>query len=141
MLLSATLTAQGVFSNKTQAILEKVIQDSSVRTRGYSWNHTVMETGNFETAKSRFAEVFDQIHNCIITTNGQKTFILSGQYEEPGQDKKATSIVFSLLPGVGEMKKVKVALTLLHEDDGYRISLGVNDQDVKEEVRGVAATN
>ena len=27
ILLSATLSAQGVFSNKTQAILEKVIQD------------------------------------------------------------------------------------------------------------------
>ena len=27
VLLSATLTAQGVFSNKTQVVLEKVIQD------------------------------------------------------------------------------------------------------------------
>ena len=140
MLLSASLTAQGVFSNKTQAILEKVIQDSS-KAKGYSWNRTVMEAGNFETAKSRFAEVFGQIHNCIITTNAQKTFILSGQYEAPAPEKETTCIIFSLLPGVGEMKKLKVALRLHHEGDGYSILLSVNDSDPKEETGGVVTAN
>src|SRR5579859_3350403 len=150
VLFSATLTAQGVFSNKTQVILEKVIQDypnhfynikgeliaqthqgpeyrstvqlpgatsctvtfhTAVHDEGYNWTCTVYESTGFEPAKNRFRDIYGQIRNCIITTSGQKIFILSGQYETPGEDKNLTQIVFTLLPGVGDMKKLKVALS------------------------------
>jgi len=167
VLFSATLTAQGVFSNRTQTILEKVIQDypnhfynikgeliaqthqgpeykstlqlpgatsctvtcnPATHNAGYNWTCTVYESGGFEAAKNRFREIYGQIDNCIITTGGQKTFILSGQYETPAEDKKLTQIVFALLPGVGDMKKLKVILTL-HQEDGekWRVSLSVSD--------------
>lgn len=172
VLLSATLTvsAQGVFSNKTQSTLEKVIQDypnhfynikgeliaqtrqakeyrstlqlpgasscivtlyNIPRNEAYGWTCQVFEAGNFEQAKNRFSEIYDQIRNSIIKISGQKTFILTGQYESPAEEKKYTQIVFSLLPGVGEMKKLKVELSLREEGKGWKISLSVNDQDPK----------
>jgi hypothetical protein len=166
VLLAATVSAQGVFSNKTQVVLEKVIQDypnhfynikgelisqalqssrykstlqlpgaeSTVITvssgsQGSGWFCVVMETRDFGEARDRFAALYGQLSNSIITAGGRKTFILSGQYETPAEDRKSTSIVFSLLPGVGDMKKVKVSLTLRQEQSGWKILLSVDDKD------------
>jgi hypothetical protein len=175
VLLSATLSAQGVFSNKTQVVLEKVIQDypnhfynikgelisqalqtsryrstlqlpgaeSTVITvssgsRGSDWSCVVLDTKSFTEARDRFAAIYGQLSNSIITAGGQKTFILSGQYETPAEDKKSTSIVFSLLPGVGEMKKIKVELMLRQENSGWKILLSVDDKD---EAQGALTSN
>jgi len=171
VLLSGALTAQGVFSNKTQSVLEKVIQDypnhfynikgeliskaqktaeykstlqlpgspscmvvftaagGATASDGYSWTCTVLETESFEKARERFHDIYGQVSNSIVTSGAQKTFILTGQYEDPVVDKRSTRVVFSLLPGVGEMKKLRVELLLQHEDAGYRILLTVNDHD------------
>jgi hypothetical protein len=175
VLLSATLSAQGVFSNKTQVILEKVIQDypnhfynikgelisqalqtsryrstvqlpgaeSTVITvsqgsRGSDWSCVVLETKNFTEARDRFAVIYGQLSNSIITASGQKTFILSGQYETPTEDKKSTCIIFSLLPVVGDMKKIKVELMLRQEQNGWKIQLSVDDKD---EAQGALTSN
>ena len=165
-LLSATLSAQGVFSNKTQVVLEKVIQDYpnhffnikgdlisqavqasrykstlqlpgatstvitvSAGSQGYDWSCLVLETASFSEARDRFAVLYGQLSNSIITAGGQKTFILSGQYEAPLEEKKYTCIVFSLLPAVGDMKKLKVELKLRQEQSGWKIELSVDDRD------------
>ncbi|HEY4290817.1 MAG TPA: hypothetical protein VGN00_27140 [Puia sp.] len=178
VLLTATLSAQGVFSNKTQAVLEQVIQDypnhfynikgemisqavqtaryrstlqlpgssSSVITlstsagvAGSGWACMVLETGSFETAKSRFSEIYTQLSNSIITSGNQKTFILSGQYEAPAEDRKSTHVVFSLLPGVGNMKNLKVDLSLQQVEKVWKIVLDV--QDGKEQAQGEMTSN
>lgn len=172
VLLSASLSAQGVFSNKTQVTLEKVIQDypnhfthikgeligqatqtaryrstvqlpgstsstviltNSSAQEGSGWSCTVLETGSFEAAKSRYAEIYGQLSNSIITSGSQKTFILSGQYAAPAEDRKSSRVSFSLLPGVGELKNVKVDLSLQGEDKQWRIILSVRDKDMKED--------
>ncbi len=191
VLLSATLSAQGVFSNKTQAVLEKVIQDypnhfynikgeligeamQTARYRstlqipgassstivlntaaraagsgigaaggavaGSGWTCTVLETESFETAKSRYAEIYAQLSNSIITSGNQKTFILSGQYETPSEDRKATKVIFSLLPGVGDMKNLKVDLSLQTAEKGWKIILSVQDNE-KEIAQGAMTSN
>jgi len=175
VLLSATLSAQGVFSNKTQVVLEKVIQDypnhfynikgelisqalqtsryrstlqlpgaeSTVITvssgsRSSDWSCVILETKSFTDARERFAAIYGQLSNSIITAGGQKTFILTGQYETPGEGSKSTSIVFSLLPAVGDLKKVKVELTLQQVQNGWKIQLSVDD---KEEAQGAVTSN
>lgn len=166
VLLSATLCAQGVFSNKTQVVLEKVIQDYpnhfynikgelisqalqssryrstlqlpgaqstvitvSAGSQGSDWSCVVLETKSFTEARDRFAAIYAQLSNSIITAGGQKTYILSGQYETPAEERKSTSIVFSLLPGVGQMKKVIVELALRQEQGEWKIQLSVEDRD------------
>ncbi|MBS1603981.1 MAG: hypothetical protein JST42_15040 [Bacteroidetes bacterium] len=171
VLLPAIIAAQGVFSNKTQVVLEKVIQDypnhfhnikgeligqaeeaacyrstlqlpgaaSSTVTlsispapAGSGWVCVVLNTENFETAKRRYAEIYAQLSNSIITSGNQKTFILSGQYEAPAEDRKTSRVTFSLLPGVGEMKNLKVELSLLEAEKGWKILLSVQDKDLKD---------
>jgi hypothetical protein len=171
VILSASLSAQGVFSNKTQVILEKVIQDYPNRFRnikgeligqalqtarykstiqipgatsstvtlvtvsgneGYNWNCTVLEATDFAAAKARFAQIYKELSNSIVTTVEQKTYILNGQYETPVVEKKYTVVLFSLLPGVGEMKRLRVELNMHEEERGWVVALSVTDQDPRE---------
>lgn len=172
--------AQGVFSNKTSAVLEKVIQDypnhfrnikaevivdnpqtteyrstvsipgsaSSTITRYnsknndvYSWACIVFEGDDFNQVKAKFKEIFGQIKNSIIKVGGQRTFILNGQYEAPSEEKKFTTIIFDLLPAVGEMKKMKVDLSLEYEMTGWKISLSVYDRERDDEEQGILGAN
>lgn len=170
-ILSTSLSAQGVFSNNTQLVLEKVIQDypnrfynikgeligqalQTTRYRstleipgsasstiilatttggaGSDWRCIVLETGDFNEARTRFAEIYDQLSNSIITTQQQRTFILNGQYEMPTPDRKFTEVLFSFLPGVGDMKRLHVDLTLNAADRGWVVALNVSDQEPRE---------
>jgi len=183
VLLSVTLTAQGVFSNKTQSILEKVIQDypnhfhnikgelisqerqtaeykstlqlpgspsciivltggrGTTSDEGYAWSCVVMDSETFTVARDRFQEIYSQLSNSIVTTGAQKTFILNGQYETPDEGKKCTRVVFTLLPGVGDMKRLKVGLSLHQVGDSWRIMLSVNDRDNQDDVQGAVTAN
>lgn len=93
----------------------------------YSWGCTLIRTGDFNTAKNKFREIFSQIKNSIIKIQGEKPFILNGQYEAPSEEKKFTSVIFDLLPSVGEMKKVKVDLSIQYEIIEWKVSLSVYD--------------
>lgn len=167
VMLSASLSAQGVFSNKTQSIVEKVIQDypnhfynikgeligqasqasrykstlelpgaaSSIITlisspgsqEGSGWTCAVLRTASFEEASAQYSELFGQLNNSIVTAAGQKTFILSGQFETPQPDKPDNTVILTLLPGVGAMKKVRVEILLHREGQEWTLSIEVND--------------
>lgn len=164
--LAFTAPAQGVFSNQTNAALQKVIADypnhfsnikgdrlsqsakvvdykSKVQVPGsiaciltqygssnnaYSWKCDLYQSNDFGQAKSRFSELFNQIHNTIIKVEGEKPFILNGKYEVP-RDKNSTSITFHLLPASSIMQKLKVELNLQNEAGGWKIILNVYEQE------------
>jgi hypothetical protein len=178
--MAATSAAQGVFSNKTNTALEKVIQDypnkfknikgeiiienpqtteyrsiiqipgssSCVVTRynysnsdTYSWTCVAFESEDFDQVKNKFKELFGQIKNSIIKVGGGTPYILSGQYVDPSEEKKFTTILFELLPSSGEMKHVKVDLSIQYVITGWKISLSVYDRDKKDDEQNAVTTN
>lgn len=118
-----------------------VTRYSAAKNDAYSWGCTLMKTEDFNTAKNKFKEIFGQIKNSIIRIQGEKPFILNGQYEVPSEDKKFTTVIFELLPSVGEMKKVKVDLSLQYEITGWKILLSVYDLDRKDDQQGSVTGN
>jgi hypothetical protein len=165
LILTQTIASQGVFSNQTNAALQKVIQDypnhyrnikgdrvteltqsvsytSKVQIPGnitcfftqnvtkkeaYSWKCELFESGDFEKAKTRFSELFNQIHNTIIKVEGEKPAILNGKYENPVSNRKFTNIHFHFLPASGIIQKLKVELALTHEDAKWKIQLSIQE--------------
>ena len=91
----------------------------------------MLESETFSEAKNRFTELYNQIRNTIVKMEGEKPFILNGNYETPSDDKKFTSVLFQLLPSTGEMQKLKVELTLQHTMNDWKITLAVYDMDRK----------
>ena len=164
-IITLTASSQGVFSNHTNAALQKVISDypnhfrnikgdrlteyaeamdfkSKVDVPGsvtcvvtqlskretYSWKCELFESKDFDKAKSKFSEIFNQIHNTIIKVEGEKPVILNGKYEAPAGDKRSSSIFFHLLPA-GVMQKLKVELSLQNIASDWKIILSVYEQE------------
>jgi hypothetical protein len=107
----------------------------------YSWGCTLIKTEDFNAAKNKFREIYAQIKNSIIKIQGEKPFILNGQYEAPSEGKKFTTVIFELLPAVGEMKKVKVDLSVQYEITGWKVSLSVYDRDRNDDQQGAVIGN
>ncbi|HLK26952.1 MAG TPA: hypothetical protein VKT28_00120 [Puia sp.] len=118
-----------------------VTRYSSSNNDVYSWGCVLTKTEDFNSARNKFKEIFGQIKNSIIKLHGEKPFILNGQYETPDEEKKFTTVIFELLPAVGEMKKIKVDLSLQYEIVGWKVSLTVYDHDKKDSEPGVASGN
>ncbi|HEX4850368.1 MAG TPA: hypothetical protein VFV08_06155, partial [Puia sp.] len=95
----------------------------------YSWSCTAFITKDFNTAKSKYKEIYEQIANTIIKVDGQKPFIISGQYRTPYEERKLTAVLFELLPAVGEMKKLKIELDLQYVVSEWKVTLNVYDSD------------
>lgn len=89
----------------------------------------MLESRNFNDAKARFRELYDQIKNTIVKIDGERPFILNGKFESPSEDKNTTTILFELLAATGDMQKLKVDLTLIHAGNDWRITLSVYEQD------------
>jgi hypothetical protein len=164
-LIALSTTAQGVFSNKTNAALKMVIEDypnhfsnikgdrissaelasdykSKVVIPGsvnctltqynkdaaYNWRCELFTSADFEKAKSKFSDLYNEIHNTIIKVEGEKPVILNGQYEVPEMDNKQTIINFHFLPASGIIKKLNVELELILDSGIWKITLQVYDE-------------
>jgi len=93
----------------------------------YSWSCTALNTRDFMTARARFKEIYEQIENSIIKVEGQKPFILSGQYRTPTELRSMNTISFELLPAVGDMKSLKIELSLEKSMALWKVKLNVYD--------------
>jgi len=105
-----------------------VVVESGSRKDAYSWKCELFASSDFEQAKSRFSELYKEIHNTIIKIEGERPFILNGKYELPDIDRKTTSVPFQLLPSTANMRQLKVELLLEHTAD-WKITLCVFDRD------------
>jgi hypothetical protein len=166
MLISLEVSAQSVFSNHTNAAIEKVIQDypnqfsnirgalliqnqqtadyqssiqipgalscqvikyNSTQKEGVCWKAELLQTTSFQEAKEKYKELYNQIRNSIVRVEGEKPYILNGQYETPNEKKNIHTVVFSMLPSTGQMQKLKVELSLIQHQSTWKISLMVYD--------------
>ena len=163
LLFSLGATAQSVFTNQTNAAIEKVIRDfpnqfrnikgtvlvenkqsvnyqSNIQIPGalscmvtqhhsskesLSWKAELFQFENFHEAKTKYQDLFGQIRNTIVKIEGEKPYILNGQYEIPAEQRRSQSVVFNMLPSVGNMQNVKVELMLIREGSAWKVSLAI----------------
>lgn len=130
LLFSMRSGAQGVFANNTNSAIEKAVaglvsKRESLRKDDARWKTDVLETSSFETAASKYKELFNQIGNSIVRIDGQKPYILNGQYEAPAENKRNHSIIFNMIPSTGQMQNVKVELLLSQQANAWKVSVAV----------------
>ena len=94
----------------------------------YSWKCVLLESEDFEVVTRKYKELFDQMKNSIIKLDGNKPFILNGTYEDPSEEKRFASSPFSLVPASGDLKRLKVELTIEFLVTEWKVSVLVYDQ-------------
>jgi len=118
-----------------------VTRYSAAKNDVYGWGCILLTTEDFNAAKNKFREIYAQIKNSIVKIQGEKPFILNGQYDAPDQGKKFTTIIFELLPAVGELKKIKIDLSVQYEIAVWKVSLSVYDRDRNDDEPGALNGN
>ena len=114
------------------AVSTSITQSTTDQKQFVSWQSVVFTASEFNVAKSRFEELFNQIKNTIIRAEGEKAVIVNGMYTDPSADKSFTTIQFDLLPPSGTMQKVNIDLMLKNTGNQWKIVLSVYDKDRKE---------
>ncbi|MEO5591721.1 MAG: hypothetical protein ABIR15_19465 [Chitinophagaceae bacterium] len=109
-----------------------IIQSAAAHKQSVCWQSVIYSGKEFDQAKSRFEELFNQIKNTIIKAEGEKAVIVNGMYIDPTADKTFTTIQFDLLPASGLMQKVNIDLLLQNTGNQWKIVLSVYDNDRKE---------
>jgi hypothetical protein len=94
----------------------------------YSWTCELFSGADFQQAKTRYSDLFSEIHNTIIKLEGQKPSILNGQYKVPDKDRKQNTIVFHFLPGTGIIQKLHVELALQSNGGVWKIVLQIYEE-------------
>ncbi len=114
------------------AVSTTITQSTNAHKQVLSWQSVVFSGGEFDKAKSRFEELFNQIKNTIIKPEGQKAVIINGMYTDPAESKPVTAIQFDLLPATGLMRQVNIDLVMKNTGNQWKIVLSVYDKDRKD---------
>ena len=91
-----------------------IIRYSSKRDGVVSWEAVMFTSDDFEDAKKKYKNYFNQLNNLGVTL-GKDHFKLKGVFEIPSDENKFNSVLFAIEPSAPDMKKVKVELTLQYK--------------------------
>ena len=92
-----------------------------------------MVSEDFSAVSVKYQELHTQIKNSIIKVEGEKPFILNGNYGAPASEKKFVTSDFYLLPSSGEMKNLKIELTMEYYVTEWKLALLVYENETFEE--------
>ncbi|RYG05760.1 MAG: hypothetical protein EOO02_02805 [Chitinophagaceae bacterium] len=115
-------------------------QYSSTKKAIYSWRADLLEEEEFEEAKKRYKELYNQIRNTIIKIDGEKPFILNGAYQAPTEDRKFNVVNFQLLPSGRDMEKLQIELSMSYMVTAWKITLTVYEREYRDDER-ITATD
>ena len=111
------------------AVSTTITQSAAAQKQLVCWQSVVFDGKEFNTAKTRFEELYNQIKNTIIKPVGEKAVIVNGMYTNPAEDKSYTIIQFDLLPASGTMQKLNIDLMMKKAGTAWTIILSVYDRE------------
>ncbi|HRF16703.1 MAG TPA: hypothetical protein PK977_00995, partial [Chitinophagaceae bacterium] len=80
---------------------------------------------------------FNQLNNLSVRFADNKSLHLKGKFEEPKEEMKFTSVLFSPEPGQEFLKKLKVEITMQAvEPMEWKVKLLIYDREREDEERG-----
>ena len=95
----------------------------------------MLSTESFEESKKKFRPLFTQLNNLPVGINNV-SFTLKAEYEVPKEEKKFTTVVFSLYPSQEAVSKLKVEIAMQYELTEWKVKVMVYDREREDEERG-----
>lgn len=101
-------------------VISVVTQPSAIS----NWTCSVFASADYDKARQRYQQLYDQISNTIIRIKGQKPFILNGSFNTPDQDSKSTATRFNMTPAPECVQHLKIEINLRFRDE-WEVTLSV----------------
>jgi len=111
---------------------ETTITQYSSKKEIYSWQAVMLTTESFDKAKQKFRSLYNQLNNLSVKCK-DVNYKLKGDYVQPDEKKKFSSVIFSAEPG----DKIKVEILLqAHEPMEWKVKIIIYDQEREDHERG-----
>lgn len=115
---------------------ETTITKYSAKKDVCSWQAIMLTTENFDKAKQKFRSLFNQLNNLTIRI-GHQTIKLKGNYEQPDDKKKFSSILFTFETDNETTTRLKVEILMqAYEPLEWKVKVLVYDRDREDDERG-----
>ena len=101
-----------------------------------SWQALMYSSDNFEEAKKKYKELYQQLNNLAVQFNGQNSLLLKGEYDEPKEEKKFAGSLLSIYPVDEAHKRLKVEVSFQYELMEWKIRILVYDREREDHERG-----
>lgn len=118
-----------------------VTQYSSKKYAVASWQTVMLTTDDFDEAKKKFKSLFNQLNNLSAQMTEGAALHFKGKYEQPVEEKKFTSIVFSVDDKSSSFKKLKVELSMQYELLEWKVKVLVYEKEREDNERGAVEEN
>lgn len=101
-----------------------------------SWQALILSTDNFQEAKSKYKNIYNQLNNQAISMEGTGNFHLKGVYREPKEENKFSVSLFTINPMNENIKKLRVEVSLQYELMEWKLRVLVYDKEKEDDERG-----
>jgi hypothetical protein len=122
---------------KVNGAEESFITRYSAKKEVCSWEALMLTTEDFNKAKQKFKNLFNQLNNLSVDIGGIKNFHLRGQYEAPVEENKFTAVLFSIDPAADKSAKLKVEIIMQYQAPmDWKIKVLIYDREREDDERG-----
>lgn len=116
---------------------ESFVTQYSAKKNICSWEALMVTTESFEKAKQKYKSLFGQLQHLNVRL-GKIGYKLKGEYQAPAEERKFSTILFSLEPKSEMLAKLKIELVMQFiEPMEWKVKLMVYDKEREDEQRGV----
>ena len=119
------------------AIRCRLIKYSSNLKDIYSWEADMIKTDDFETVSKKFRELYNSLQHLSVNINGSNA-VFKGDYINPSEAVKFTTIVLDAGDKTPELKKLKIALILETDMLDWVIKIQVYEKERDDKDKGPA---
>ncbi|HEX6847443.1 MAG TPA: hypothetical protein VF144_10705 [Chitinophagaceae bacterium] len=119
------------------AIKCKLIKYSSNAKDICSWEAEMMKTDDFEIVSKKFRTIYHSLQDLSVNINGS-TIVFKGDYIQPSEAIKFTTIVLDPGDKAPELKQLKLALVLETEMLEWVIRIELYEKEREDKERGPA---
>jgi len=122
---------------KVNGAEESFITRYSAKKEVCSFEAVMLSTENFNKAKQKFRSLFNQLNNLSVRFADNITVHLKGNFEEPKEEMKFTSILLSQEPGYESLKKMRIEIVMqVIEPMEWKVKVLIYDREREDEERG-----
>lgn len=102
-----------------------------------SWRAVMLTTDDFAAAKKKFNSLFGQLNNLPVNIGHSNNYRLKGVYEQPVEEKKFTTILFSFTPVDESTKNLKAELSVeFYAPMEWKVKVLIYNRDRKDNEKG-----
>lgn len=106
----------------------------SKKRDSYSYQAIMITTDDFEKAKQTFDTYYNRL-NKVNFRFANQSYNLTGTYEQPAEEKKFTSALFSVSPVMEGVKQLKIELLMEYNVTEWKVKLLVYERERDDDER------